>query len=62
MSGKYNRKHPQRGRSRYPERLEKRGVTGVTVRMEDLKTLRRRQGVSVQDPEIFATFMRQGMQ
>lgn len=41
MSGKYNTPHPFRAQSRYPERLKQRGMTNVTVRMEDLDTLRR---------------------
>lgn len=41
MSGKYNTQHPMRGKSRYPERLRKRDMTNVTVRMDDLDVLRR---------------------
>lgn len=48
MSRKYNTKH-QRGRSHYPERLKRRGLTSVSVRMADLATLRRRQGARTQD-------------
>jgi hypothetical protein len=41
MAGKYNRRH-HRGLSRYPERLKRRGVTNVDVRMDDIQTLRNR--------------------
>lgn len=40
MSRKHNTRH-NRKRSRYPERLRKRGLTNVDVRMDDLATLRR---------------------
>jgi len=43
MSGKYNTQHPMRGNSRYPERLQKRGLSSKSVRMYDLETLRRLQ-------------------
>lgn len=43
MSRRYNTKH-NRVRSRYPQRLKKRGLTSVSVRMASLSTLRRRQG------------------
>lgn len=44
MSGKYNTQHPMRSNSKYPERLRRRGMNNVNVRMEDVETLRRRQG------------------
>lgn len=44
MAGKYNTRHDMRGKSRYPDRLKKRGETNVTVRMPDIETLRRWQG------------------
>lgn len=43
MSRKNNTKHPERGRSRYKERLAARGVKGPAVRMVDVEVLRRRQ-------------------
>lgn len=43
MSRKHNTRH-ERALSRYPQRLAKRGVTTVEVRMTDLPTLRHRQG------------------
>jgi hypothetical protein len=42
MSRKHNTRH-SRARSRYPERLRRRGQTSATVRMADLETLRARQ-------------------
>jgi hypothetical protein len=42
MSRKHNTKHPQRNRSRYPQRLTARGISSAGVRMMDLDTLRRR--------------------
>lgn len=43
MSRKHNTQH-SRSQSKYPERLKKRGVSSASVRMEDLETLRKRQG------------------
>lgn len=42
MSRKHNTKHPNRGRSHYPERLEARGLSAAPV-MRDLDYLRRHQ-------------------
>lgn len=42
MSGKYNRPHPDRGRSHYSERLTKRGLSKAP-RMEAVDVLRTRQ-------------------
>lgn len=53
MAGKYNTQHPMRGNSKYPERLRRRGMTNVTVRMEHVDVLRRRQGAS---SETFALY------
>lgn len=44
VAGKYNTQHPMRSNSKYPDRLRKRSVSSVSVRMESLETLRRRQG------------------
>jgi len=41
VSRKHNTKHARR-RSRYPERLARRGVTNVDVRMSSVPELRRR--------------------
>lgn len=41
MAGKYNTQHPMRGNSKYPDRLRTRGMSNVSVRMDDLDTLRR---------------------
>ena len=43
MSRKHNTKHTRK-RSRYPERLKKRGMSSAAVRMDDLETLRKRAG------------------
>lgn len=43
MSRHYNTKHPDRGRSHYPERLDARGVTSASCRMRKLDDLRRIQ-------------------
>ena len=53
MTRRYHTKH-HRTRPRYPERLKRRGETSVSVRMEDLDTLRRRHGVRPQDIEAVA--------
>lgn len=51
-----------RGKSRYPERLRKRDMTNVTVRMDDIEVLRRnaiRSGLHVeplQDMGSYPTF------
>jgi hypothetical protein len=42
MSRKHNTKHPERGRSHYPQRLTARGISSAGVRMMDLDLLRRR--------------------
>lgn len=42
MSKKRNTKHPDRGRSNYPNRLVKRGLS-KTPSMESIETLRKRQ-------------------
>lgn len=44
MAGKYNTRHPMRGKSNYPQRLRKRGETNVTARMPGLEQLRQWQG------------------
>lgn len=41
MSRKHNTKHTRRGRSNYPRRLAKRGLSNVDVRMPDLESLRK---------------------
>lgn len=48
MAGKYNTQHPMRGNSKYPERLRKRGMSNVSVRMESVETLRRWQGAPME--------------
>lgn len=40
MSRKHNVKH-NRSKSRYPDRLRARGVTGASVRMPTVETLRK---------------------
>ena len=42
MSGKYNKKHPDRSRSNYPGRLMKRGLSKTPV-MATLDYLRKKQ-------------------
>lgn len=42
MSRKHNTKHPDRGISNYPLRLQARGVSSAGVRMMTLDVLRRR--------------------
>lgn len=49
MSGKYNRQHPQRSNSKYPERLLRRGMSSASVRMEAVEVLRRRQGGNMEN-------------
>lgn len=44
MARRYTTRH-NRTRSNYPLRLKKRGLTSASVRMDDLRTLRRRHGV-----------------
>jgi hypothetical protein len=43
MARKHNGRHPERGRSRYRDRLVRRGQSGAAVRMADIETLRRTQ-------------------
>lgn len=47
MSRKHNTKH-ERGKSRYPLRLRKRGLTRAP-KLEDVHTLRKRQGAAEED-------------
>lgn len=42
MTRKHNAKHPERSRSRYPQRLEKRGLSKAPA-MPTLEALRARQ-------------------
>lgn len=42
MARKHNCRHA-RSASRYPDRLQARGMSSASVRMPDLETLRRRQ-------------------
>lgn len=42
MSGKFNKQHPDRGRSRYPQRLAARGLSKAP-RMEAREVLEARQ-------------------
>ena len=48
MSRKDNCKHPERGRSHYPARLAKRGLS-KTPEMASLSNLRSRQAARVRD-------------
>jgi len=50
MSRHYNARHPNRGRSHYPERLEARGLSKAP-RMEPLEPLRKRQEARVERGE-----------
>jgi hypothetical protein len=50
MTRKYNARHPERSRSRYKQRLEKRGYSKSPM-MESLQTLRNRQGERVSPAE-----------
>lgn len=43
MARRHNTKHPERGKSRYRQRLQARGVKNTAGRMEDVDTLRKRQ-------------------
>lgn len=43
LSKKHNCRHPERGRSGYPDRLAARGISSASVRMESLPVLRKRQ-------------------
>ena len=43
MAGKYNRKHPERGKSRYKRRLQARGLRHAPA-LESVDRLRDRQG------------------
>lgn len=56
MARKYCTRHDERGRSKYPERLAKRGESSVTVRMVSLDRLRaaaRRRGEAIEQDEAF---------
>lgn len=48
MSQKHNVKHPERGRSHYPARLAKRGLS-KTPEMASLTNLRSRQAARVRE-------------
>lgn len=50
MARKHNTKH-NRGQSKYPQRLKMRGMSSAAVRMEDIETLRKRQGRATDSKE-----------
>lgn len=39
-NGRHHRPHPNRSKSRYPQRLKRRGVTAAAVHMADVEDLR----------------------